>query len=144
MPWLPATSCPLVKTQVPTPSDTATSTASRTPSMREKVSSAIRHAVASFSIVTGSPIFVSTIFLMSKSGHFRFGAKISRCVTGFTRPGRLMPTPSIDLRGAERCIRCMQSRISRIDAAGSDVSGTGQRDSSRPFRSTRATLACRG
>ncbi len=144
IPLCPESSCPLARTQVPTPSATATSTASRIPSMRAKVSSASRHAVASFSNHTGSPILVWTIFLILNSGHFKLGAKIIRCVAGFTLPGRLMPIPSIDLRGAVRCILCMQSMINRMESAGSEVSGVSERESRRPFRSTKATLACDG
>ena len=114
------------------------------PSIRLNVSSASRQAVAAFSILTGRPIFFSITLFMSKSGQCRFGANTRRWVPGSTRPGRLMPMPSIVLCCKAFCIRAMQSVISSVDAAGSVVRFTCDRESNRPFRSTVAIVASFG
>ncbi len=108
------------------------------------MSSASRDAVAAFSILTGRSISVSSIFFRSKSGQCRLGANTSRCDTGSTRPGRLTPMPSVEWRGRAARILRMHSIMSRVEARGSEVSGTSERESRRPLRSTTATVAWRG
>src|SRR5580658_2941744 len=144
MPCDPEMILPSENTPAPMPSEIVTSTMSRIPSMRPKVSSASRHAVAAFSIFTCSPNSASSAPFKSKSGQRRFGANVIRCNPGSTLPGRLTPMPSIDRSVKNALNRLMQSTINLVDAAGSEVTPTLLCDSSRPFKSTTATIAILG